>query len=191
MCDEAAPDSDPSFDSTQVQGPLVFSCIQCKCIMGDSYSIVASNEALGVIVLSAASNIQRCQEVYTSKSGPDVGSTYFTFMCVTCKAAVGKFYLTTSKDLDELREKFSFAVDSISSYELGRSQVGKVFEFDKSEGDVPADERVEPRSIDLIKSLSEDVGKVVHRIVVSLFLGNYPFSDLSRRNGNTGAFGQG
>ena len=109
-----------------IRGPLVFSCSKCKIIVGDSFSFLTSNEELGSITLTAASNIQRSADVYTSKTGGDVGSTYFSFTCIHCQAPLGRYYLTTSRDLDDLREKFTFTCDGISSYELGKSQHGKM-----------------------------------------------------------------
>ena len=76
------------------------------------------------ITLTAASNIQRSADVYTSKEGLDVGSTYFRFTCAMCQNPLGLYYLTTSKDLDDLREKFSFSYESVTLYELGKAQHG-------------------------------------------------------------------
>ena len=78
------------------------------------------------ITLTAASGIQRSADVYTSKAGPDVGSTYFRFTCASCQNPLGRYYLTTSRDLDNLREKFTFTIESITSYELGKPQHGKI-----------------------------------------------------------------
>ena len=113
-------------DETLITSPLVFYCSKCRTIVGDSFSYLSSDAELKVITLSATSNIQRSADVYTSKSGADVGSTYFSFACVSCQTSLGRYYLTTSKDLDYLREKFSFNVDSISSYTLGNAQHGKI-----------------------------------------------------------------
>jgi len=107
-------------------GPLVFSCSKCKTIVGDSFSFLTSKEELNSITLTGASNIQRSADVYTSKTGGDVGSTYFSFTCINCQSLLGRYYLTTSRDLDDLREKFTFTCDGISSYELGKSQHGKM-----------------------------------------------------------------
>jgi len=113
-------------EETTISSPLVFYCSKCRTIVGDSFSYLTSDAELKVITLSATSNIQRSADVYTSKSGADVGSTYFSFACVSCQTSLGRYYLTTSKDLDYLREKFSFNVDSISSYTLGNAQHGKI-----------------------------------------------------------------
>jgi hypothetical protein len=118
--------NDNDNDETLITSPLVFYCSKCRTIVGDSFSYLSSDAELKVITLSATSNIQRSADVYTSKSGADVGSTYFSFACVSCQTSLGRYYLTTSKDLDYLREKFSFNVDSISSYTLGNAQHGKI-----------------------------------------------------------------
>lgn len=76
------------------------------------------------ITLTAASNIQRSADVYTSKEGLDVGSTFFRFTCAMCQNPLGLYYLTTSKDLDDLREKFSFSYESVTLYEMGKAQHG-------------------------------------------------------------------
>ncbi len=39
---------------------------------------------------------------------------------------MGRFYLTTPKALDEIREKFTLSVDNITSYQLGKAQLGKL-----------------------------------------------------------------
>lgn len=121
LLDQASADTTTQDD---IAAPLVFSCRKCRTIIGDSYSYVLAEMASGTITLTSASNIQRSADVYTSKSGFDIGSTYFNFDCNSCIAPLGKYYLTTSKELDHMREKFTFNIDSISSYELGKSEHG-------------------------------------------------------------------
>ena len=116
-------------ETDAISGPMVFSCIKCHVIVGDSFSYLKSSADMNTLTLSGASHVSRSADVYTSKSGPDVGSTYFRFNCSSCQAALGRYYLTTSKDLDDLREKFTFTVDSLESYELGKAQHGKVPEI--------------------------------------------------------------
>ena len=113
-------------EEESIKNALVFSCAKCKTILGDSYSFVSSNEEMKTITLASASNIQRTAELYTSYSTHDEGSTYFCFSCTDCSNLLGRYYVTTSRDLDDLREKFTFGIDSITSYELGTSQHGKL-----------------------------------------------------------------
>jgi len=119
-------DSADDFDVPEVKGPLVFSCAKCRTLIGDSYSFLTSNEENRTITLASSSNIQRSADVYTSKSGNDVGSTYFNFTCLNCQTLLGRYYLTTSRDMDSQRERFTFNVDAITSYELGKAQHGKM-----------------------------------------------------------------
>ena len=116
----------PAID--EVKGPLVFSCAKCRTIVGDSFSLRSSSENNRTITLTASSNIRRSPDVYTSKAGNDVGSTYFQFTCQhdACLAPLGRYYLTTSQDLDEARGNFTFNVDAIKSYELGKAQHGSI-----------------------------------------------------------------
>jgi hypothetical protein len=53
-----------------------------------------------------------------------VGSTYFRFSCANCQKSLGLYYLTTSKELDDLREMFSFNYESVTLYEVGKAQHG-------------------------------------------------------------------
>lgn len=110
----------------EISAPLVFSCMHCRMIVGDSFAFLFSNEDNQTISLSAASNIKRSHDIHTSRSGDDIGSTYFTFSCCHCHTDLGRFYITTSKDIDHLREKFTFNIGCISSYELGKAQAGKL-----------------------------------------------------------------
>jgi Yippee zinc-binding/DNA-binding /Mis18, centromere assembly len=137
---------------------------------------------MNTMTLTAASNIQRSADVYTSKAGPDVGSTYFRFTCAECQNGLGRYYLTTSADLDSLREKFTFTVESITSYELGKSQHGKIQDLVLDE---PSISTVEVRDIVnngeesgtelTLKSLNEEMLKVPHLLTFlrNIFLSCY------------------
>jgi hypothetical protein len=64
---------------------IVFNCLKCNLIIGDSTSIQECNENLQVIILNSVSNIQKSTSIITSKSGIDIGSTYFNINCKGCK----------------------------------------------------------------------------------------------------------
>jgi kinetochore protein Mis18 len=107
-------------EESEVIAPLVFQCIGCRTIVGDSFSVVNIDASTQLVTLAAAENVQRNKGICTSKEGPDVGSTFYRFSCKSCNASLGRYYLTTSKDLDLLREHFSFEVNAVSSYQLGK-----------------------------------------------------------------------
>ena len=65
--------------------PLVFQCIACKNIIGDSIALLNTDEEQQIITLSGVSNIKWSSNVSTAKSGFDVGNTYFTFNCGQCE----------------------------------------------------------------------------------------------------------
>jgi hypothetical protein len=142
----------------QVSGPLVFSCLKCRSIVGDTFSLMSSNEEAKTITLSAASNIQRTNEIFTSYESLDEGSTYFEVLCRSCQQALGRYYVTTSKDLDHVREKFTFSIDSITSYELGKAQHGKI--PDVTVVSFPVAEEVAAEGSNPMETVQEDVTKV-------------------------------
>lgn len=72
----------------EVSSPLVFQCLKCNLIVGDSYSFHCANPEQHTISLSAASNIKRVSELFTSFSGSDIGSTYVNFTCSGCQVII-------------------------------------------------------------------------------------------------------
>lgn len=115
-------------DELEVQGPLVFSCLACRTIVGDTLSLSSTNSDLQSVTLTGASNILRQDDLITSKTGADKGSTFFVIECQTCHKTLGKYYITTPRNLDEVREKFTLLIDHISSYELGKVQHGSIID---------------------------------------------------------------
>lgn len=116
---------DSSSTTPAINGPLVFSCGKCHTIIGDSLSLVGTHAQLKTLTLSAASKVTRNESLITSQSSIDKGSTFVALMCYNCSKILGRYYITTPRTLDDLREKFTFFVDDISSYELGRPEYGE------------------------------------------------------------------
>ena len=146
---------DATDDIDPVSGPLVFSCAKCRTIVGDSFSFLSSDEAAKTITISAALNVQRTSELYTSYDVVDGGSTYFRFMCYDCKHLLGRLYVTTSPALDHIRGHFTFKIDSITSYELGK---GETIE---SSVDTNPSSFVLERESDAIAAAHDDILKVI------------------------------
>lgn len=71
-----------------ISSHLVFQCLKCNLIIGDSISFHGANKDQDTITLSLASNIKRTGELFTSKSGFDVGSTYFSLCCTGCNVSI-------------------------------------------------------------------------------------------------------
>jgi hypothetical protein len=86
-----------------------------------------------------------------------------------CQNPLGLYYLTTSKDLDDLREKFSFSYESVTLYELGKAQHGvdNPVPFNTSDPSAPAAEDGEESSSSHSNGLNlkeptnkEEIGRV-------------------------------
>jgi hypothetical protein len=65
--------------------PIIFQCVTCNTIVGDSFALVHSDQEHQTVTLSAVSNIKWSSSVDTAKSGFDVGNTYFLFSCKFCE----------------------------------------------------------------------------------------------------------
>ena len=113
-------------DEQTISGPLVFSCISCRTIIGDSFAFLRSDEDTQTVTLSGASNIKRTEDLHTSYQSYDEGSTYFVCKCAICDVDLGRYYVTTPADLDVLRENYTFHVNAVSSYELGKPETGEI-----------------------------------------------------------------
>ena len=116
-------DSDSGIDLELA--PLVFQCQSCRVIVGDSMSFFSSNEDNHSISLEKACNVTHSNLIITSREGDDIGCSYVKLYC-DCGIELGKFYCTTSKDYDSLRDKFTLDIHHITSYELGKNQLGKI-----------------------------------------------------------------
>lgn len=106
--------------------PIVFSCGRCRTVIGDSLNLVCTNGDLRIVTLAGANNILKVDNLITSKEPLDRGSTFFPLQCAECKGLLGKYYLTTPRAFDDLRERFSLLADQISTYILGEIQTGEI-----------------------------------------------------------------
>lgn len=125
-----APPASSSSSATLSNSPLVFSCSKCRTIIGDSLSLVGTHSQLQTITLTAANAISRGEELLTSseKDAIDRGATFIPLSCLSCSSPIGRYYITTPKGLDEMRERFSFLTTHLSSYQLGRATYGEISE---------------------------------------------------------------
>jgi len=104
-----------------IDAPLVFQCLKCRTIFGDSFDFICAEKELNTISLTTAS-VKTISELITSKSGSDIGCTYFSIACRECKNLLGRIYKTTPKSLDPIRDLYSFNLDCIMSYKLGSTR---------------------------------------------------------------------
>ena len=76
----------------EVSAPVVFQCFKCNLVVGDSFAFRCADRDRQTITLSAASNITRTSDIYTSSSKFDYGSTYITFNCLGCEVIICMFF---------------------------------------------------------------------------------------------------
>nr|CCA24618.1 conserved hypothetical protein [Albugo laibachii Nc14] len=117
-----ATEVDASESCDERSSPIVFQCIKCRSILGDSFSFVCSNKKLATVTLDAVTNVVVKDHTKTSQHGIDVGSSFREVFCRKCKTLIGQCYLTTPRDLDEIRNCYSLFTQSVASYQLGHPQ---------------------------------------------------------------------
>jgi len=101
---------------------LVFQCHTCRSIVGDSSALILADNTLKIIALRAVSCVSLSfmeKDLETSKSGTDIGSTYYSFSCAHCRSTLGRVYQTTNSNIDFIRNYFAFDLNAIFSYKAG------------------------------------------------------------------------
>jgi hypothetical protein len=163
-------------DEYEIQGPLIFSCASCKTILGDSFALTSTHAELRTVSLSGVNHIQlRDDDLMTSRglNAVDKGSTYYYLHCTTCDQIVGKYYISTPRILDHIREQYTLLTEKISSYELGRVMVGVPGERQQGFGPpaVPPPPPPPPGTVPeaAVSELEEEVSKVNFDSLYSLF----------------------
>eukprot|EP00232_Nephroselmis_pyriformis_P005684 CAMPEP_0182903110 /NCGR_PEP_ID=MMETSP0034_2-20130328/31007_1 /TAXON_ID=156128 /ORGANISM="Nephroselmis pyriformis, Strain CCMP717" /LENGTH=139 /DNA_ID=CAMNT_0025037919 /DNA_START=119 /DNA_END=534 /DNA_ORIENTATION=+ len=71
---------------------------------------------------SITPSVRLMPDQVTSTSGPDMGTVYYAMECCECSSSVGRFYATTPKALDIVRDHFTFDIPAITSYDVGGSR---------------------------------------------------------------------
>uniref|UniRef100_A0A7S3JQU0 Mis18 domain-containing protein n=1 Tax=Aureoumbra lagunensis TaxID=44058 RepID=A0A7S3JQU0_9STRA len=101
--------------------PLVFQCIECKTIIGDSLSLVVTDEDLQAVVVDYVRDVvDMANEIQTADStGRNSGTTFKELTCSSCEARLGRFYVSVPRTLSALRDRYAIDIEAISSYELG------------------------------------------------------------------------
>ncbi|XP_033635197.1 kinetochore protein mis18-like [Asterias rubens] len=103
---------------------VILQCKNCNTIVGDSMSWVYANDDLKTVTLHSTTNaVTMGKKLMTSTTGGiDLGSTYVHLVCKHCNEVVGKVYKTTSRQLDNLRDLFTFSAHQITSYQVGSNE---------------------------------------------------------------------
>lgn len=91
---------------------MVFSCIQCRTIVGDSFSFVKSDETTNTITLSAVCNIISAKSIRNTTK-PNLRSV----CCKNCSQNLGQITKVNKSKSNE----YTLDIPALSSYELGNN----------------------------------------------------------------------
>lgn len=98
------------------ESPTVFQCVNCRSVVGDSYSWSTSHRESNTITLAEVpedSIIESEMEECTPQGN------FTEISCKHCKGSLGRIYKSTPRRLDDIRDMFTFNLDNIISYQLG------------------------------------------------------------------------
>lgn len=101
----------------------VFQCATCNSILGDSTSSIIEEDELKIMTLRSVCNVTKDTKPCTSTHERDYGSTFQELICIGCQSSIGKFYVTTPRHLDNIRDYYSLCRSSINIYEIGPTNI--------------------------------------------------------------------
>lgn len=109
-------------DEGAINGPVVFSCNQCRTIVGDTFSYVATIPERNIFALHSVPDSVVCSKSkrMSSEKGEE-GSVYFELECQECQQSLGRRYLTTIEEMDAIRNAYALDITKLITYELGKS----------------------------------------------------------------------
>ncbi|XP_056140389.1 protein Mis18-alpha [Lampris incognitus] len=114
-----------SFKKNEDDEPVVFSCVKCKLLVGDSLSWVGSETNQSQILLSRVTDNVLTGEETVYEPTKKAHCLTKPLFCRGCKSELGMTYISTPKSLDYKRFIFFFNVEKLDSYVLGSAnQVG-------------------------------------------------------------------
>ncbi|KAL6076681.1 Protein Mis18-alpha [Balamuthia mandrillaris] len=99
--------------------PMVFQCLQCLQIIGDSFSVVGACGEHSVTLKALPGGFVDEEKMLISTEGPDQKSAYNPVYCTKCKATLGRWYFATPPHLFTLHNNFALFQNTFCSYQLG------------------------------------------------------------------------
>ncbi|KAJ1964038.1 Protein Mis18-alpha [Dipsacomyces acuminosporus] len=104
-----------------INGPIVFSCAKCRTIVGDTFAYAASVPERNYFGLQAVPSSVVVGKVRKMSSDQrDGGSVYLELTCAECSSQLGRRYITTTEDMDSIRNSYALDIDKVVTYELGK-----------------------------------------------------------------------
>jgi len=96
-------------------GPLIYQCLQCRTIVGDSLRTVGNFETLNALAVEVCTNVAASEALQTDGEQ----STYKQLYCACCSSMLGRAYIRAPPHLEALVGAITFDLDSLQSYPLG------------------------------------------------------------------------
>ena len=94
------------------EGPLVFQCIACRTIVGDSLRTVGTFEELNAIVLECCANVTKTSSLEVD----DERKAFHRLNCACCGTSLGWTYVRAPSHLAALIGAVAFDISSLQSY---------------------------------------------------------------------------
>lgn len=116
---QAAPES--------VDSSAVFQCQKCRTILSDSsqhvqtLKVSETRQLLAFRETAIPLNVHHEEELLTSQSGVDHGSSFLHVSCPACDTPVGRLYQSTCPALDVFRDRVTLESDCILMYRIPAS----------------------------------------------------------------------
>ena len=100
---------------------VIFQCAACRTIVGDSLALVRADEAREHVTLSAACNLRVNKAHARAKAARASPDAFNELACAgpDCSNVLGKQWLLTSAEMDELRGLFTLETAKLLTYEPG------------------------------------------------------------------------
>lgn len=114
--------TDQPSDKADDNAIIVFQCVNCRVVVGDTTTAYVADFEANLISLTAARSVIVQDDMHLSKSGFDVGCSFKSIHCQNCKHILGRVYFSTTPQLDSLRSTYALHSSSLESYQLGTCQ---------------------------------------------------------------------
>jgi hypothetical protein len=131
----------------KVDLPVVFMCGGCRTVVTDSTFLLETDAKQQRIIFSGALNYEFGQKE-TPPNGN--GETLCVLRCNHCKKEIGKWFHSTPRQMDRLRDRFCLSSNALVSYQIGNDKVSVA----------PVDTK------HTVKQLSEDIVKMKQMLLL-------------------------
>lgn len=102
------------------EAPVVLQCATCRTIFADTTNgFLQTNTATGTISFASVRSVELSEDVETETSGAHSNCTFLKMECKQCGQTVGRKFVSTTTDFDDIRDVFTFDKKCIITYRTG------------------------------------------------------------------------